>query len=706
MAHVLLSSNKSPNESNRSYKKRIRRQTTAAKKRKQKRLQVEYEDRIRNRERVQRHREKMANRDQFNKEEFFETKCTFSSWKEREEAIIEFERRSEEVTHNNCPTCHRTSINLKIISKHQQCDECVKFCYTEDKLVEEGLLPVWFNDNGNPQYHVPEALSCLRDCEKMLIQKLNTHVPAHHMKYGVLGVQGHVCAFPQEIGDVCNILPRLPDNCSIVRYIKESNSRVVGGTSTKLFRVRRFHVLNALYWLKKYHIGYNDIVIEKNNLAWMGEEGEKEITVTEEVTVEEDNDEMDDIGPSPAVNVAPRESEDVNITYNGVLLEDSPLMASKIDRELAGIIESANTNGDVVLNWPSIGETAVNELGNNKIFTLAYPWLFPGGVGDFRDFRKRNINPGYWAKRLIQYEDARFAVDKFFCFYALNYTTRRRNHDRGNFFLNKFASGCNEDIDSLREAIANGKSNFINEISYFCKEIPGSDGYWRFKRDELHTWINHHVERGNGMPSFFITLSCADYYWADIIRLVKERHFIATGETLDFSGHKSGKVKIINDHAGVVQEYFQKRVINWLETVGKVVFDITHYWIRYEFAPSRGQIHAHMICVSKDQSMQEAMYILRDKENEQAEVLSEWAHRKIQLSACYFTDENKSNNSIGKKEEGIKAVSMRYRDTCDTDDDLRKLKDVVEMHQCNGYCLRESTKIDKEKYCELHHIKK
>ena len=104
--------------------------------------------------------------------------------------------------------------------------------------------------------------------------------------------------------------------------------------------------------------------------------------------------------------------------------------------------------------------------------------------------------------------------------------------------------------------------------------------------------------------------------------------------------------------------------------------------------------------------MQEAMYLLRDNEDEQADVLSEWAYRKIQLSACYFTGENEDNVCEGKREEGVKAVSMRYRDTCDADDDLRKLKDVVEMHECNGYCLRDSSKRDKEKFCRLHNIKK
>ena len=58
---------------------------------------------------------------------------------------------------------------------------------------------------------------------------------------------------------------------------------------------------------------------------------------------------------------------------------------------------------------------------------------------------------------------------------------------------------------------------------------------------------------------------------------------------------------IVTERTAVVQEYFQKRVGFWLETVGKVIFGMKHYWVRYEFASGRGQIHAHRVAISSDQ---------------------------------------------------------------------------------------------------------
>jgi hypothetical protein len=115
--------------------------------------------------------------------------------------------------------------------------------------------------------------------------------------------------------------------------------------------------------------------------------------------------------------------------------------------------------------------------------------------------------------------------------------------------------------------------------------------------------VNHHVEAGNGTPSFFVTLSCAEHHWPDIIRLVKERMEMAGEDSKDCYTGSPKLPKLLNDYCIVVQEFFQARVEAWFETVGKSVFNIEHYWIRYEFAPGRGQIHAHVLCISNDKHL-------------------------------------------------------------------------------------------------------
>jgi hypothetical protein len=58
---------------------------------------------------------------------------------------------------------------------------------------------------------------------------------------------------------------------------------------------------------------------------------------------------------------------------------------------------------------------------------MLFPWLYPGGNGDFNEDRKIDIDVKDWAIQQLHLADGRFAKDKTWCFFALNYAERRRN---------------------------------------------------------------------------------------------------------------------------------------------------------------------------------------------------------------------------------------------------------------------------------------
>lgn len=266
-----------------------------------------------------------------------------------------------------------------------------------------------------------------------------------------------------------------------------------------------------------------------------------------------------DLGPSPKVSVDPRNADGVEDTVAyGVLAEDAPILPSAEDKDIANQVQAAIKQSGVrntdTLKWPSISDTAVSEYDKSiKIFAGAFPWLFPGGRGDFVGFRQHKITPADWAKKMLTYKDGRFATDKMFGFFVNNYVVRRRNQSSGNFFVKTFCTDAPPDIDSLKEAITAGNTRFVNEISYFAKSIQGSDSYWRIKKSELYTWISHHVEMGNGCPHYFMTLSCAEYWWPDIMRLVNERIWYATGKHGYLEDNPNCRVQVLNDWSVVVQ---------------------------------------------------------------------------------------------------------------------------------------------------------
>lgn len=385
----------------------------------------------------------------------------------------------------------------------------------------------------------------------------------------------------------------------------------------------------------------------------------------------------------------------------GVYASSVPAVPSTEDTEIASVLTAAlnqarelgDPGADVRLSWPNIGDSALSEYDpDTKIFACAFPWLFPSGVGDFLDFREHNIGVAEWAKNLIMYEDNRFVKDKMFSFFVLNYVTRRRNQSSGNFFVKKFSHNDDSDLQSLKQSIRNGDHSFVHEISYFGKQVVGSDSYWRNKRSELYTWINHHVEMGNGPPTYFLTLSCAEYHWPDIMRLVQERILIKTGKSVHFDAKHSTIVQMMNDYSSVVQEYFQQRVRLWLSTVGKDILGIQHYWLRYEFAPSRGQIHAHILAISDDKRILHNMHDSRHNEKKQAKILSAWASKKFGLTATH------DPNFERDEETHYNPVDVYLADIDDISLDEALLKEEVETHECSAYCLRDATPHEKEQH--------
>ena len=63
-----------------------------------------------------------------------------------------------------------------------------------------------------------------------------------------------------------------------------------------------------------------------------------------------------------------------------------------------------------------------------------------------------------------------------------------------------------------------------------------------------------------------------------------------------------------------------------------------HYWIRYEFTPGRGQIHAHFLAIADDQEIYKLAHdVFRQAEavpnHTRGSIFAEWAEKKIGLTA-------------------------------------------------------------------------
>ena len=116
-------------------------------------------------------------------------------------AMFRFEGRMFRIKHKQCARCHSVSLTEDFMPGESRfCKLCKK---DKDKFTcENQAFPIWYTEEGAPQWHVPEVLSRLTIAEQMLIQRLSPYVPVLHIRNGVMGLKGHVCSFPQEIGKI------------------------------------------------------------------------------------------------------------------------------------------------------------------------------------------------------------------------------------------------------------------------------------------------------------------------------------------------------------------------------------------------------------------------------------------------------------------------------------------------------------------------
>ena len=69
--------------------------------------------------------------------------------------------------------------------------------------------------------------------------------------------------------------------------------------------------------------------------------------------------------------------------------------------------------------------------------------------------------------------------------------------------------------------------------------------------------------------------------------------------------------------------------------IGKKVFHIKHFWLRYEFAPSRGQIHAHILAIHEISSILQPYFELRTDKKKQEVFLHNFMEKEFGMTAWF-----------------------------------------------------------------------
>lgn len=124
---------------------------------------------------------------------------------------------------------------------------------------------------------------------------------------------------------------------------------------------------------------------------------------------------------------------------------------------------------------------------------------------------------------------------------------------------------------------------------------------------------------------------------------------------------------------------------------------IKHYWVRYEFAKGRGQIHAHLLAITEDGH--NSCLVSGEPHSERVTRVETWAKEKFGLTACHpassadgLLDMSKVAEPEGRKPPNTASMSTRAIDKDNLKDDITDLCNCTQMHKCSAYCMRQSRK--------------
>ena len=597
------------------------------------------------------------------------------------DATREFEQKQMSYSFSTCPVCCEKRLNMKLTSG--QCARCFS---------DKNEIKMFSAENLMDPGPIPECLNILSIVEQQFIARIAPVQCIRMLGHGGLASHGHCVWFSQAVEEPAKILPNLPEKISHIKVVRVGQNK-----RSNAMRVRRHAVHDALIWKKQNCEAYKDITISEERLASLPLDGE----LRDGHLIESGSTGTHNLGPAPE-QVMPDDSEEM-LTESFVPLPDPPMDIKKAVQEAVQNVLGPNAESSVRGNtasfpWPSTSGDPLSEFSTRNIYSNSFPVLFPTGAGDFCMNRPKTCESmDKWAEHLMNYHDGRFAQHPYFKFIVHNVALRKKLLDKGKFVVKQTLGDGQMSIEELRNILNNDKESLCKKIARFSSDIRGSTYYWRQRRKELQALVQYHISQGNGLPSLYITLSCAEFYWKPLRRILEEY--------LDVSlDSKSDLYKAVKENPHIVVHYFDLRAQDFIKIIVVKIFRVNSYWIKYEFAIHRGQIHLHGLCWRRDMEPHQLMYQgICDELNKEeiAELLEKFAEDALGMTAMHpagFNEEGESRKDKWYPPEGTASpvtpednpLFKLHSEVVDHEKDLIDLVNLVCLHSCSDYCLRNT----------------
>lgn len=435
-------------------------------------------------------------------------------------AINDFFTRLQHAQTENeeCSTCHESFPGIHVTAT--QCDQCARevrtllvifpmltplqhgiHCFSAQNSADPGIIPP----------DLCEILAGLTQMEEMLCSLASPCFLMWVSKGGQYKSRGNVITFPQDLAPLCTTLPRLPEELDVL-LVRKPDAR--DPVAYKDFHVQKHKVLALLYYLRAHNPFYQTVVIRPPADINLPDDASI-FSCLRSTPAQSYSESLHPDAPTDEGEPAPDElAQEPNSFIPSIGPASSEEHAISSNMRASGLAHQQ----DEPLPWPDMGPP-LSEYTTNRLFSMAFPALFPLGLADYsvRD-RPRKIELYEWAKHLLRYRDSRFATHPRFRFFVLNLIFRHRAMQRGKFLFSRNISHHNMTIGQLKQALSQRDGlQLVTEIAHCLKTVKATRPYWQMEGGKLCDLIMQ-----IGTPTFFYTLSMADMSWPDLHNLMPD----------------------------------------------------------------------------------------------------------------------------------------------------------------------------------------
>ena len=207
--------------------------------------------------------------------------------------------------------------------------------------------------------------------------------------------------------------------------------------------------------------------------------------------------------------------------------------------------------------------------------------------------RKVKLSPvKYVNARLLNYT-GRFASNPEYLFLMQYIVEQNKVSDSISIALRK-TRGNTLKASDVRQHTRHLQQMMYNDQAYlFLCQVPGSPPYWQRFQYEVKAMVQQ-----LGLPTWFLTLSCADLRWNDLVQVVSKLSGTEMTESEIGNMTYDERCKLLNSNLVIVAKHYQFRQETFFTEIlfsnEKLLGNIMYYAIRIEFQ-MRGSPHAHTL---------------------------------------------------------------------------------------------------------------